>query len=148
MAMGTAVTIEKVLYTAEATTHGGREGSVRSADGTLDMAVTMPKGLGGSGAPGTNPEQLFAAGYSACFASAVGHVARLGKVALSSPPVVTAAVSIGTAGQGFGLAVVLTVSLAGLDRAVAERLVETAHQVCPYSVATRGNIDVQLRLAD
>jgi osmotically inducible protein OsmC len=146
--MSNPVVIEKVLYTAEATAKGGREGGVRSSDGTLDLTVSMPKGLGGAGAAGTNPEQLFAAGYSACFASALGHVARVSKVALPSPPEVTAAVSIGAVGQGFGLAVALKVALPGVERGVAEKLVETAHQVCPYSNATRGNIVVTLTLAD
>jgi Ohr subfamily peroxiredoxin len=146
--MSNPTVIEKVLYTAEATAKGGREGAVRSSDGTLELAVSLPKGLGGAGAAGTNPEQLFAAGYAACFASAVGHVARLGKVTLPSPPEVTAAVSIGAVGPGFGLAVALKVALPGVERGVAEKLVETAHQVCPYSNATRGNIAVTLTLAE
>ena len=133
-----------VLYTATATAKGGRDGHVRSDDGTLDLPVTMPKSLGGSGAPGTNPEQLFAAGYSACFGSALGLVARLQKVAVG-PFDITARVSIGkTDAGGFGLAVELHGRFEALDRDQAQKLMEAAHQVCPYSNATRGNIEVRL----
>jgi len=138
--------VEKILYTAKATATGGREGRTRTDDGVLDVALAMPKGLGGSGAAGTNPEQLFAAGYSACFGSALGHVARMAKVT-TGPLSVDAEVSIGMVGAGFGLAVKLVVHLPELDRAVAEGLVQKAHQVCPYSNATRGNIVVDVQLA-
>lgn len=140
------VTLEKRLYTATATASAGRDGRVKSNDGNLDLAVVPPKELGGSGAAGTNPEQLFAAGYSACFGSAVMHVARLQKLQ-TGPVSVTANVTIGPAGQGFGLAAELVVSIPELDREKAEALVATAHQVCPYSNATRGNIAVDVRLA-
>jgi len=134
----------KPLYTAIATADGGRNGRVRSSDGILDLAVTMPKSLGGSGAPGTNPEQLFAAGYCACFGSALGLVARKQKQAIEGMTV-TAHVTIGsTDAGGFGLAVELHASLPGVPRETAEALVHAAHQVCPYSVATRGNIEVKL----
>jgi Ohr subfamily peroxiredoxin len=138
--------LEKRLYTASATASAGRDGRVKSDDGILDLAVTPPKALGGSGAPGTNPEQLFAAGYSACFGSAVQHVARAQKLR-TGPVQVTANVTIGPAGPGFGLAVELVVALPELAREQAQALVEAAHQVCPYSNATRGNIAVDLRLA-
>lgn len=138
--------LEKRLYTASATAVGGRDGRVRTSDGTLDFAVTMPKELGGSGAAGTNPEQLFAAGYSACFGSALMHVARAKKVT-TGPVNITANVTIGPVGAGFGLAVELVAALPELPREEAEALVHAAHQVCPYSNATRGNIVVDVRLA-
>ncbi|MES2034384.1 MAG: organic hydroperoxide resistance protein [Pseudomonadota bacterium] len=130
-----------VLYTATATASGGRDGSAKSDDGVLDVALSTPKGLGGPGTAGaTNPEQLFAAGYAASFDSALRFVARAQGV--------TVQVGIGpNATGGFGLEVALNVSLPGLDREAAEKLVETAHQVCPYSNATRGNIDVKLTVA-
>jgi Ohr subfamily peroxiredoxin len=137
---------EKILYTAKATATGGRDGRARTEDGTLDLALSVPKGLGGPGAAGTNPEQLFAAGYAACFGSAVGHVARLKKVKVGTVQI-DAEVSIGPAGAGFGLAVKLVAHLPDVDRATAEDLVRTAHQVCPYSNATRGNIPVDVSLA-
>lgn len=137
-----------ILYTATATASGGRDGSARSDDGVLDVALSTPKGLGGPGKAGaTNPEQLFAAGYAACFDSALRFVARSQGVTVADSAV-TAQVGIGpNASGGFGLDVSLTVSLPGLDRAAAQTLIETAHQVCPYSNATRGNIDVKLALA-
>ena len=137
-----------ILYTATATASGGRDGTARSDDGVLDVALSTPKGLGGPGKDGaTNPEQLFAAGYAACFDSALRFVARSQGVAVTESAV-TAQVGIGpNATGGFGLEVSLTVSLPGLDREAAQKLVETAHQVCPYSNATRGNIDVKLALA-
>lgn len=138
--------LEKRLYTASATAIGGREGHVRTSDGTLDLNVAMPRELGGSGGAGTNPEQLFAAGYSACFGSALLHVARLKKVA-TGPVQITANVTIGPVGQAFGLAVELVASLPELPRDQAEALVHAAHQVCPYSNATRGNIVVDVRVA-
>lgn len=135
------------LYTATATAHGGREGTVRSDDGTIDMKVTMPKGLGGSGAPGTNPEQLFAAGYSACFESALRLVARMKKAPLTDAHI-TAKVTIGkNAEGGFQLAVELQGKLEGVSPEEATALMAAAHQVCPYSNATRGNIEVKLGTA-
>lgn len=140
------VTLEKRLYTAVATATAGRDGRAKSDDGVLDVAIVPPKALGGSGAVGTNPEQLFAAGYAACFGSAVAHVARAKKVQ-PGPIGITAHVTIGAAGQGFGLEVELVASLPELPRDQAEALVLAAHQVCPYSNATRGNIKVDIRLA-
>jgi lipoyl-dependent peroxiredoxin len=132
------------LYTANATSTGAaRAGHVASSDGVLELDLSIPKGMGGAGGAGTNPEQLFAAGYSACFHSALQAVARQDKVKLDGSSV-TAEVSIGKQGEGFGLAVELVVSLPGIEQATAEKLVEAAHQVCPYSNATRGNIDVLL----
>jgi lipoyl-dependent peroxiredoxin len=138
--------LDKRLYTASATATGGREGRVRSSDGTLELGVAMPRELGGSGGPGTNPEQLFAAGYSACFGSALMHVARAKKIT-TGPVEITANVTIGPVGQVFGLAVELVASLPELPREEAEALVHAAHQVCPYSNATRGNIVVDVRVA-
>ena len=138
--------LEKRLYTASATATGGRDGRVRTSDGTVDFALAMPRELGGSGGEGTNPEQLFAAGYSACFGSALMHVARMKKIT-TGPVHITASVSIGPVGQGFGLAVELVASLPELPREQAEELVHAAHQVCPYSNATRGNIAVDVRVA-
>jgi Ohr subfamily peroxiredoxin len=132
------------LYTAKATSTGAaRAGHVASSDGVLDLDLSIPKGLGGAGGEGTNPEQLFAAGYSACFHSALQAVARLEKVKLDGSSV-TAEVSIGKQGDGFGLAVELVVSLPGIEQEAGRKLVDAAHQMCPYSNATRGNIDVEL----
>lgn len=139
--------IEKSLYTATATAKGGRDGRATSDDGVLDVALVVPKGLGGPGGSGTNPEQLFAAGYSACFASAVGHVARAQKLKTGTVAV-TAKVSIGPVGQAFGLAVELRVSVPEVTLEQAQALIAAAHEVCPYSNATRGNIVVDLQLAD
>ena len=139
--------IEKVLYTANVTAIGGREGSAKSDDGLLDVNLVPPKSLGGSGVGGTNPEQLFAAGYAACFLSALGHIARAQKLAIGKPSI-DAKVSIGPVGQAFGLAVELRVTVPDLERDKAQALIETAHQVCPYSNATRGNIVVDVKLAD
>ena len=138
---------EKVLYTAHATSTGGREGTSKSSDGVLELNLTVPKELGGNGARGTNPEQLFAAGYSACFIGALKFVGAKEKIAVPADVSVTAQVGIGPIPTGFALDVELTISLPGLARAVAEDLVEKAHQVCPYSNATRGNVDVRLTLA-
>ncbi|MFE4172571.1 organic hydroperoxide resistance protein [Streptomyces sp. NPDC056909] len=135
-----------VLYTAVATAENGRDGRVSSDDGKLDVVVNPPKEMGGSGA-GTNPEQLFAAGYSACFQGALGVVARREKADISGSTV-TAKVSIGkTEAGGFGLEVELTASIPNVDEATAKDLLEKAHQVCPYSNATRGNIKVELSVA-
>ncbi|NJP53724.1 organic hydroperoxide resistance protein [Streptomyces sp. SBST2-5] len=131
------------LYTAVATATHGREGRAVSSDGKLDLQLGIPKEMGGSG-EGTNPEQLFAAGYSACFASALGLVGRAAKIDVSDAAV-TAEVGIGKQGEGFGLAVTLRVELPeNVDEATGRKLVEQAHQVCPYSNATRGNIPVDL----
>ena len=131
------------LYTAVATATHGRDGRAYTNDGKIDVALAPPVELGGNG-QGTNPEQLFAAGYAACFGSALGLVGRQAKVDVSDAAV-TAEVSIGKEGEGFGLAVVLRVELPDtLDEATGRKLVEAAHQVCPYSNATRGNIEVEL----
>jgi len=135
--------IIKPLYTAEATAVGGREGHVRSTDGLLDVDLRPPVEMGGPGGA-TNPEELFAAGYAACFQSALGVVARRSKVSVEGSTV-AAKVTIGTvAGGGFGLAVALEVHIPDVDDAVAHDLIEGAHAVCPYSNATRGNIEVTL----
>ncbi|WP_269854106.1 organic hydroperoxide resistance protein [Streptomyces sp. RPT161] len=132
-----------VLYTAVATAENGRDGRVSSDDGKLDVVVNPPKEMGGSGA-GTNPEQLFAAGYSACFQGALGVVARQEKADISGSTV-TAKVGIGkTSAGGFGLRVDISASIPNVDAETARSLVEKAHQVCPYSNATRGNIEVTL----
>ncbi|MEV5504942.1 organic hydroperoxide resistance protein [Streptomyces orinoci] len=132
-----------VLYTAVATAENGRDGRVASDDGKLDVVVNPPKELGGSGA-GTNPEQLFAAGYAACFQSALGVVARREGADVSGSTV-TAEVGLGkTADGGYGLAVAVSARIPGVDQAVATALVEKAHQVCPYSRAVRGNVEVTL----
>lgn len=136
----------QTLYTAHATVTGGRDGRATSNDGQIDLAVAMPPELGGNG-KGTNPEQLFAAGYAACFLSALKLVAGQKGVKLGADANVEAAVSIGKDETSFGLAVVLTASLPGVDAAAAHTLVEAAHQVCPYSKATRGNIAVELKVA-
>ena len=138
------MTPDKILYTAHATSTGGREGTSKSDDGILDVKLTTPKGLGGNGAPGTNPEQLFAAGYSACFLGAMKHVAMLQKIPLPAETSISADVGIGPIPKGFGIQVALHVSIPGMDKAQAQKLVEAAHQVCPYSNATRGNIEVAL----
>lgn len=139
----------KVLYTTQATSTGGREGSSRSADGVLAVTLSTPKELGGGGGSGTNPEQLFAAGYSACFLGALKFVAGKAKVQIPADAKVTAQVGIGPRddGTGFGIEVALTISVPGLDRATVEKLVAEAHIVCPYSHATKGNIPVTLSVA-
>lgn len=135
-----------VVYTAVATAENGRDGRVSTDDGKLDVVVNPPKEMGGSGA-GTNPEQLFAAGYSACFQGALGVVARQEKADISGSTV-TAAVGIGkTEAGGFGTEVAITATIPNVDRATAQALIEKAHQVCPYSNATRGNIKVELSVA-
>ncbi len=139
-------TLDKVVYTARAHTTGGREGSSRSDDGLLEVKLAPPKAMGGAG-NGTNPEQMFAAGYSACFMGAMKHVAGMKKIAVPANATIDAEVDIGPIPQGFGIAVRMTIHLPGMDRAVAEDLVNTAHQVCPYSNATRGNIPVTLTVA-
>ncbi len=139
---------EKILYTATATATGGRTGTAKSSDGALEVNLATPKELGGAGGPGTNPEQLFAAGYSACFIGAMKAVAAgmtgEPKVALPSEVSITSDVGIGQIPGGFGIKVAMKISIPGMDKAAAEALVAKAHQVCPYSNATRGNIDVSL----
>jgi osmotically inducible protein OsmC len=141
------IAVEKVLYTARATANGGRDGKVATDDGKLDVVVAPPAEMGGTG-NGTNPEQLFAAGYAACFHSALKVVARRARQDVDSSTV-TAEVGIGpiNGGAGYGLQVALVASLPGIERAVAEDLVAKAHEVCPYSNATRGNIKVDLKVA-
>jgi len=141
--------IEKALYTATATATGGRAGTAKSSDGVLDLALTTPKELGGNGAPGTNPEQLFAAGYSACFIGAMKAVAGKQKIALPAEVSITSDVAIGPHANkpgAFGIQVDMKISVPGMDRAALEALVKTAHEVCPYSNATRGNVDVSLTI--
>jgi lipoyl-dependent peroxiredoxin len=135
--------LDKVIYTAKARTTGGRDGQSVSDDGLLNVKLNPPKAMGGAGTA-TNPEQLFAAGYSACFMGALKHVAGMKKVAVPADASIDAEVDIGPIPAGFGIAARLAISLPGMDRAVAQDLVNTAHQVCPYSNATRGNIAVTL----
>lgn len=138
--------LEKVLYTAHVHTTGGRDGRAVSDDGLLAVDLAKPKSLGGR-ENATNPEQLFAAGYSACFIGALQHVASLQKVKLPAETAIDASVALGPIPDAFGLAVELVVHLPGIERAQAQALVDAAHQVCPYSNATRGNIVVDLRVA-
>ncbi|WP_420131088.1 organic hydroperoxide resistance protein [Rhodopseudomonas sp.] len=140
------MSVEKVLYRATATATGGRDGRGASADGTLDLALATPKELGGAGGPGTNPEQLFAVGYSACFLGAMKFVAGRDKLPIPKDVSVTGTVGIGPIPTGFGIEVELKISLPGMDREQAQTLIDRAHVVCPYSNATRGNIDVTLTL--
>ena len=134
-----------VKYRTRATATGGRDGHSRSEDGKVDVTLSTPRELGGAGGEGTNPEQLFAAGYSACFIGAMKAVGRGLKIAVPDDTTVTATVGIGPRSEGgFGITADLEISLPGLDRAEAEKLVEAAHQVCPYSNATRNNVDVGL----
>ncbi len=142
------MTIEKILYTATATATGGREGQARSSDGALAVKLSTPRELGGAGGDGTNPEQLFAAGYSACFLGALKFVAARQKVALPADTSVTGKVGIGQIPTGFGIQAELTITAPGVAREQLQSLVEQAHVVCPYSNATRGNIDVSLVIAD
>ena len=137
-----------ILYTTQATATGGRTGSAKTADGAFAVELVTPKELGGPGGTGNNPEQLFAAGYSACFLGAVKFVAAQKKVKVSEDSTVTATVGIGPRddGQGFGLDVALAVSLPGIDRETAQAIVDQAHIVCPYSHATRNSLDVRLSL--
>ncbi len=137
--------VEKVLYEAHAKSTGGREGTSRTSDGLLDVNLRVPKEMGGPGG-GVNPEQLFAAGYSACFVGAMKFVAGQEKVAIPADTSIEATVGIGQIPQGFGIVVKLDVTVPGVDRAVAQSIIDKAHQVCPYSNATRGNIDVTITL--
>lgn len=135
--------IDKVLYTGKTRTTGGREGGARSDDGRLDITLSPP----GSAGTGTNPEQLFAAGWSACFIGAMGLAARERRVVLPADTSVDAEVDLGTGADGYALQARLAVSLPGVPRDVAEGLIEAAHQRCPYSKMSRGNIDVTITLA-
>ena len=141
------MSLEKVLYTAHASATGGREGSAKSSDGRLAVTLSTPKEMGGSGGDGTNPEQLFAAGYSACFLGALKLVSGNAGVKLPESTEVAGAVSIGPIPAGFGIAVELKITAPGIDRAKLEELVQQAHGVCPYSNATRNNVDVKLTVA-
>ncbi|WP_433782796.1 organic hydroperoxide resistance protein [Pseudomonas frederiksbergensis] len=136
----------KVLYTAVATATGGRDGRAISSDKNLDVKLATPKELGGVGGDATNPEQLFAAGYSACFIGALKFVASQSKRSIPADASITARVGIGQIPGGFGLDIDLNINLLGLEQADAQALVEAAHQVCPYSNATRGNVDVRLHV--
>lgn len=139
--------LDKVLYTAHATSTGGRTGTAKSDDGALSVTLSTPRELGGAGGAGTNPEQLFAAGYSACFIGAMKAVAAGQKIKLPDDVSISASVGIGPITGGFGIQVAMTITVPGMDRAATEALVAAAHQVCPYSNATRGNIDVTLTVA-
>ena len=136
----------KALYTAVATSVGGRDGHVRSSDGVLDFDIKKPKEMGGPGGPYTNPEQLFAAGYSSCFASALSHAGLLRRLKIKSS--VTAKVTIGEKndGKGFELAVEMDINIPGIDQKLAEELAKEAHQICPYSNATRNNVEVTIKV--
>lgn len=134
--------LEKVLYTAKAHTTGGRDGAARTDDGRLDIKLSSP----GTAGTGTNPEQLFAAGYAACFIGAMKAVAGMQKITLPADLAIDSAVDLGKVGQAYGIAATLNVSLPGMERDAAQKLLDAAHQVCPYSNATRGNIDVTINL--
>ncbi|RXF05320.1 organic hydroperoxide resistance protein [Pseudoalteromonas sp. PS5] len=136
--------LQSIAYTANATATGGREGTAKSDDGRLDIELSTPKALGGDDGQGTNPEQLFAAGYAACFIGALKLVAGKAKVTLPDDTYINAEVAIGPIEGGFGIAVKLAVSVGELDKETARALVDKAHEVCPYSNATRGNIAVEL----
>lgn len=140
------MSIKSALYTAHAHTTGGRTGTSATDDGRLSVTLDTPREMGGNGGAGTNPEQLFAVGYSACFLGALKAVARGEKVKVPDEATIDAEVSFGenAKGAGFAIAVELKVTLPGFERSVAEDLVEKAHQICPYSNATRGNVDVKL----
>jgi len=139
------MSLEKVLYTAHATSTGGRDGKSSTSDGQVSVQLALPKEMGGNGA-GTNPEQLFAMGYSACFIGAMKFVAGQKKVALPADTSITADIGIGPIPTGFGIQATLNISVPGVARDVVEDIVKAAHIVCPYSNATRGNIDVTLNI--
>ncbi|BBU29612.1 organic hydroperoxide resistance protein [Burkholderia sp. THE68] len=141
------MSIEKVLYRAHAHVTGGRDGRATVPESNLDLRLTTPKELGGGGGDGTNPEQLFAAGYSACFIGAIKFVAARDKITLPKDVAVDGSVGIGQIPNGFGIEVELKISLPGMDPNEAKALIDKAHIVCPYSNATRNNIDVKLTLA-
>lgn len=142
------MSIEQVLYRAYAEATGGRDGRAISSDGILDVELTTPKELGGAGGKGTNPEQLFAAGYSACFIGALKFVAGRDKIEIPADTSIEGVVGIGQIPAGFGIEVELRISLPGVNEADAKHLIDEAHKVCPYSNATRGNIDVTLTRVD
>jgi Ohr subfamily peroxiredoxin len=142
------MSIQTIAYRAYAEATGGRDGRAISSDGVLDVALTTPKELGGAGGEGTNPEQLFAAGYSACFLGAMKFVAGRDKLAMPKDASIEGVVGIGAIPHGFGIEVELRISLPGMDQEQAQTLIERAHIVCPYSNATRGNIDVTLTRVD
>jgi Ohr subfamily peroxiredoxin len=141
------MSIEKVMYRAHAKAIGGRDGRALSSDNVLDLKLTVPREMGGAGEAGTNPEQLFAAGYSACFLGALKYVAGQQKVILPAATSIEGSVGIGQIPTGFGIEVELRISVPGLPREQVEALVQKANIVCPYSNATRGNIDVKLVVA-
>jgi lipoyl-dependent peroxiredoxin len=138
--------VEKVVYKAHATSTGGRDGTSKTSDGSLDIKLAVPKEMGGAGG-GVNPEQLFAAGYSACFLGAMKFVAGTQKMALPADTSINATVGIGQIPAGFGIEVQMVVNVPGMDKVAAQALVDKAHQVCPYSNATRGNIEVSITVA-
>lgn len=138
------MSLNKVLYTAQASVSGGRDGRATSQDNAIDLKLTTPRGLGGLGGDGTNPEQLFAAGYAACFTGALKLVASQQKVIIPATTTIEGLVGIGPIDHGFGIEVELRISVPGLEKALVKDLVAKAHEVCPYSNATRGNIDVRL----
>ncbi|QCR34649.1 organic hydroperoxide resistance protein [Nissabacter sp. SGAir0207] len=140
------MSIEKVIYRAHAKATGGRDGRATSSDGVLDIKLGVPKEMGGMGGEATNPEQLFAAGYSACFLGALKYVASQEKVKIPNEAQIEGTVGIGPVPTGFAIEVQLDISLPGVERSIAEDLVKKAHIVCPYSNATRGNIDVTLNI--
>lgn len=140
------MSIEKVIYRAKAKATGGRDGRATSSDGVLDVKLGLPKEMGGQGGAVTNPEQLFAAGYSACFLGALKHVAAQAKTVLPAETFIEGTVGIGAIATGFAIEVQLEIHLPGVERSVAEDLVQKAHVVCPYSNATRNNIDVSLQV--
>ena len=138
--------IEKILYRATSKATGGRDGTATSSDEAINVRLSTPKELGGAGGSGTNPEQLFAAGYSACFVGALKFVAGQQKIRLPEDVSITGHVGIGLIQHGFGIEAELEISMPGIERNIAEDLIEKAHLVCPYSNATRGNINVTLKL--
>ena len=140
------MSLQQVLYTARATATGGRDGAATSDDGRLNVKLSVPKGLGGDDGAGTNPEQLFAAGYAACFMGAMKFVAGQKKIALPADLKIDSEVGIGPIPNGFGIQVTLNIPVPGFARAVADEVVQAAHIVCPYSNAARGNIEVTLNL--
>ena len=140
------MSLDKVVYTAKAKATGGRDGRATSSDGVLDVKLGVPKEMGGAGGEVTNPEQLFAAGYSACFLGAMKFVANRDKLNMSKDAYIEGDVGIGPIPTGFGIEVTLNIHLEGMDQQEAQKLVDAAHIVCPYSNATRNNIDVNLNV--
>lgn len=137
--------LNQIMYTAHTRTTGGRDGKSISNDGHLNVNLSLPKEMGGNGSA-TNPEQLFAAGYSACFISALKHVAALKKVKIPDNSSIDASVALGPIPRGFGIAVRLAITLPGIDNSTAQELVNAAHEICPYSNATRGNIEIEITI--